>query len=141
MLVDPPRMRSALANCMVFKERPILILFAGRTTPGLARVRDAVAEQPDMEVVDRAGYQGTRLLYALKETAADVLVVPLEGGELPGVCSHIFNEYPYLTVIGVDHDRERAVLYHLRLERAEVRDFTPHCLANAIKTSVRTHTT
>jgi DNA-binding NarL/FixJ family response regulator len=52
------------------------------------------------------------LLMAVEDTQADVVVVTLPtSGEIPGICSHLFNEYPQLLILALAPDRTQAWLY------------------------------
>jgi DNA-binding NarL/FixJ family response regulator len=65
----------------------------------------------DIEVVETV-IDPVELLIAVEDTQADVVVVTLpDSGEMPGICSHLFAEYPQLLILALSSDRTRACIY------------------------------
>ncbi|MEV0429647.1 hypothetical protein [Micromonospora sp. NPDC050495] len=98
-------------------------------------VRDAVLraveEQADLEVVGVAA-DPWELLQAAGAQAADVVVVPAPAGGLPGVATHLLDQYPGIRVLAVT-GAGTAVSYRLRPQLVEVAWATPAELAAAIR--------
>jgi len=69
---------------------------------------DLLKSEPDIEVVGEAT-DPVDLLLAIEETGADVVVHTFTDlQQPPGVCSHLFAEYPELVVIGISPDADAA---------------------------------
>jgi hypothetical protein len=52
------------------------------------------------------------LLSAVEETQVAAVVVTLPGlGEMPGICSHLFYEYPQLLILALSSTCSRASVY------------------------------
>ena len=67
--------------------------------------------QTDMEVVDAVS-QPVQLLLAVKDTRAQVVIVPLPGsGEIPGICSHLLAEFPDLLILALSITGEAGFIY------------------------------
>ena len=95
-------------------------------------VSAAVRSQIDIEVVGVA-IQPTALLLAAGELRPDVVVVGMDCGGLPGVASHLVDQYPDLTVLAVSPDGRHALGYavHERVERVDTS--SPAELVHAIR--------
>ena len=103
-------------------------------------LRDVVLQlldgQADMTVVGDMEDPIDTLL-AAERTHADVVVLGMEDDELPGVASHLLDEYPYLKVLAVTPDGRRAFLYELRPELVALGEASPDVLLQAIRTAFR----
>jgi DNA-binding NarL/FixJ family response regulator len=103
-------------------------------------LRDVVLQlldgQADMTVVDDVDDPIDTLL-AAGRTHADVVVLGMEEDELPGVASHLLDEYPHLKVLAVTPDGRRAFLYELRPELIALGEASPDVLLQAIRAAFR----
>jgi hypothetical protein len=59
-------------------------------------------------------HKPTELLLAAGARQADVLVVGMVGRELPGVASHLLDQYPHVTVLAIAPDGRQALMHTLR---------------------------
>lgn len=109
----------------------IRILLGGVATTVRDAVLRAVKEQVDLEVVGVAA-DPWELLQAAGALAADVVVVPAPAGGLPGVATHLLDQYPGIRVLAVT-GAGTAVSYRLRPQLVEVAWATPAELAAAIR--------
>ena len=67
--------------------------------------------QTDMEVVDAVS-EPVQLLLAVKDTRAQVVIVPLPGsGEIPGICSHLLAEFPDLLILALSLSGDSGFIY------------------------------
>jgi DNA-binding NarL/FixJ family response regulator len=103
-------------------------------------LRDVVLQlldgQADMTVVDDVDDPIDTLL-AAGRTHADVVVLGMEDDELPGVASHLLDEYPHLKVLAITPDGRRAFLYELRPELVALGEASPDLLLQAIRAAFR----
>lgn len=98
---------------------------------------DDVARQRDMVVLTASAAAGMDLLCAVERKAVDVLVVGLRDGKLPGVCSHIFIEFPELVILGIDSNCQAAVLFRYQLQSSRLEDLSTGDLVCCIRAAVR----
>jgi hypothetical protein len=98
-------------------------------------VRDAVFRavggQADLEVVGVAAGP-SELLCAAGQLRADVVVVEAGAGSLPGVATHLVDQYPGIRVLAVT-GMGTALSYRLRPQLVEFACSTPAELAAAIR--------
>jgi DNA-binding NarL/FixJ family response regulator len=74
-------------------------------------LEEILQRHTDVEVAGTVS-DPVELLIAVEDTQADVVVVTLpNSGEMPGICSHLFNEYPQLLILALLPDRTRAWIY------------------------------
>ena len=95
-----------------------------------------IVEQSDMEVVGESD-NGIELLLATGQTRPDIIILGVEGSELPGIGSHLLNEFPHIKLLGVTSDAQHLSLYELRPYNGLIGDVSPQGLLEAIRKSVR----
>jgi DNA-binding NarL/FixJ family response regulator len=99
-------------------------------------VEQAVERQSDMEMVGSA--RSVRDLVELaRRTKPDVVVVGLEGGELPRDCLEVLFDRPRTRMLGIEAHDGRAYLYELRPEQVEVGEVSPSGVVETIREAVR----
>jgi chemotaxis response regulator CheB len=91
----------------------VRVLLGGLPTLLHHAVSGAIHSQIDIEVVGVA-IQPTALLLAAGELRPDVVVVGTVGGDLPGVASHLVDQYPHITVLAIAPDGRQGLIYALR---------------------------
>ncbi len=73
-------------------------------------LRERLENEGDVEVMERS-LDSLDLLMAVGGTKADVVIQTWpESGEMPGVCTHLFLEYPELVIVGLPGDSNKAVI-------------------------------
>lgn len=99
-------------------------------------VRDAVGEvlvrEPDIDVVGVAATPSA-LLQAAGTLQADVVVVLSIDGALPGVATHLVDQYPDIKVVAVAPEGRTALTYALRPRLDSFSGSSPAELAKAIR--------
>lgn len=90
-----------------------------------------------MTLIEDAEGEGIDLLVAIRKAEPDILVVDPRDGQLPAVFSHIFSEFPHITVLGLGPGLEQAVLWRLRVQVTNISDCSAQGLANVIRAAVR----
>ena len=95
----------------------------------------AVTDQPDMELVGEVR-NGVELLLTAGHTHADVVILGLQDSELPGICSHLLDEFPQIKVLAVSAGGQQAFLYEFRPRMVSLHEVSPESLLAAIRAAV-----
>ncbi|MEU4217132.1 hypothetical protein [Actinoplanes sp. NPDC026623] len=95
-------------------------------------VSDTTDRQADVEVV---GFftRPSELLHAAGDLRADVVVVAAVDGELPGIATHLLDQYPDLWVLAVTSEARTALIYTARPRVERIAGATPDDLAAALR--------
>ena len=81
---------------------------------------ERIENQGGVEVVQQS-LDSIDLLVAVGRTQADVVIQTWpENGEMPSICSHMFLEYPDLTVVGFLGNSDRAVVCRQTIAKTEL---------------------
>jgi DNA-binding NarL/FixJ family response regulator len=92
-------------------------------------VSEVIVREPDVDVVGVASTP-SGLLRAAGTLQADVVVVATVDGGLPGVATHLVDQYPDIRVVAVAPEGGSALLYALR---PQVDSFLGSSLADLAK--------
>lgn len=95
-------------------------------------VSEVVAGEPDLEMVGVAA-KPFALLRAAGTLRADVVVVAMAGGEVPGVATHLLDQYPGIRVVVVAPQGRTALVYALRLCVDRFAGSSPQELVRALR--------
>lgn len=109
VLVDMPNMLRDLLEHTLSAEPDMVVL----------------AAEPDVDALARAA----------EEADADVVIVGLQHGELPGSAHDLLAKLSRKKVVGVEAEDGETVLYELRPRRTSIGRATPSSLATAIRTA------
>jgi DNA-binding NarL/FixJ family response regulator len=90
----------------------------------------AVAGQADLRVVGETHGTVELLLHGEQ---ADVVVLQIEGTELPAPAGVLVDEYPAIGVVGIDEAARRGLVYRTRPETHRVEPITGARLAEALR--------
>jgi DNA-binding NarL/FixJ family response regulator len=93
--------------------RPLRVLFGAVPAGLLAAFREAIGPPTDVEVVGVVE-RPTALLAEAGALRADVVVVAWLGRDVPGITSHLLDQYPHIRVVAVRPDGRRAVVSTMR---------------------------
>lgn len=112
-------------------------------------IKSVFQARADVEIVGEVA-EHVELLVAVRETGADAVLMMIDPEEDEGMLSHLFAEYPDLTVLALpaaedsaspmptQDDLENAVFIEQRCRyRSAVDDATPEGIARALCTAVR----
>jgi len=108
------------------------VLFAVAQTQVAQEIREALALQPDMEVVVEPQSTGVELLLRLRRTEPDVLVCQPRAGRVPAL-SQVFSEHPHLTVLAISADGREITLHRLRVESVSLPTESLQSVADEIR--------
>jgi len=100
-------------------------------------VRDALAGEPDLEVVGRSGEDD--LEDRVDACAADVVLAEETGPRLADPYLRLMYLHPRLRLLTVSPDGRRASLWRLAPERRVLADVSPRGLVGALRAAVRNH--
>jgi DNA-binding NarL/FixJ family response regulator len=101
---------------MEARDRPVRVLLANSPRALRTHLARLLRLQSDIEVAGTV-LDPIDLLSAVEETQAAVVVVTLPAsGEMPGICSHLFYEYPELVILALSSTQSRAYVYRQVIE-------------------------
>lgn len=115
---------------------PILILLLKLPSVVRDSLKEVLADQADMQVVDELS-DPVEVLLAAGRADADVIILGMEDAKLPGVASHLLDQYPHLKILAISIDGRHLFLYELRPELAPIGEMEPHRLIHAIRAALR----
>jgi DNA-binding NarL/FixJ family response regulator len=101
-----------------------------------AALEGVFADQGDIQVVGDVS-DPTEVLLAVGRTGADVVILGIQDTELPGIASHLLDQYPYLKILAVSSERQHVFLYELRPQLVSIGERDAHGLLHAIRTAMR----
>jgi hypothetical protein len=93
-------------------------------------VQQGLADQPDLALVALASSEVGLLVEAAR---VDVVVVAMRHGEMPAVAERLLDEYPGVSVVGVDIQAGSGAVYQLRPNLAAIHEVTPGAIIAAIR--------
>lgn len=99
-------------------------------------VRSIIARQSDMEIVGEFP-DPVELLLAAKETRADAVIMEMRGAEEPGLCSHLLNECPNVTILVLASAGSTAFIEQLCPWRRDIADPSEANIIHALRQAVR----
>jgi DNA-binding NarL/FixJ family response regulator len=118
----------------------IKVLLANGPDPLRTFLVDLLQPQNDVEVVGSV-LEPIELLMAVEDTQADVVVLTLpDSGQIPGICSHLFDQYPHLLILALSPDNTKACVYQQVIAVEELMDISEENLLTAIR-KVKIHKT
>ena len=119
-------------NCGHFFVKKIRVLF-GKNVKFLRRFYgDSIERQSDMDVVDEID-DPVELLVYLRNVDVDVIFLSMEHSEPSGLPSHLFAEYPTVTLVIVNEDCRAAYIENLSPHRIPIPDVSPDGILSAMR--------
>ncbi len=94
--------------------------------------RRVVRDRPDMKIVGEIS-DPLGLLLEVGSRRAQVVIMGSKTTEPPGICSHLFNEYPHVKVLSVSADGRRALLCDLRPRQVVIADASAQALLDTVR--------
>jgi len=114
-------------------DHPVRVVLANRPCALRARLAELLQHQSDIEVAG-TGLDPVKLLIAVEDTQADVVVVTLpDSGDMPGICSHLFHEYPQLLILALSSARTRACVYRQAITVEHLADTSDAGILSAVR--------
>jgi len=111
----------------------IKVLLANGPDPLRTFLAELLQPQNDVEVVGSV-LEPIELLMAVEDTQADVVVVTLpDSGQIPGICSHLFDQYPHLLILALSSDNTKACVYQQVITGEELTDTSEENILTAIR--------
>jgi DNA-binding NarL/FixJ family response regulator len=115
---------------------PILVLLANLPPTVRDVLGEVLAYQADVRVVGDVSDQAEVLL-AVGRTGADVVILGMHDAELPGIASHLLDQYPHLKILAISSERQQVFLYELRPQLVSIGEMDGHGVLHAIRTAMR----
>ena len=114
-------------------DHSVRVLLANRPEALRISLATLLQQQSDIEVVDTA-LDFIDILIAVEDTQADVVVLTLpDSGEIPGICSHLFYEYPQLLILALSSARDRAYIYRQAITAEPLADISDEGILAAVR--------
>jgi DNA-binding NarL/FixJ family response regulator len=114
-------------------DHSVKVLLANRPEVVRTGLATLLQQQSDIEVVETV-LDPIELLVAVGETQADVVVVTLpDSGEMPGICSHLLQEYPQLLILALSSARTRACVYRQAIMVEPLADMSDEGILAAVR--------
>ncbi len=115
----------------------IKVLLASRPKMLSDVIRNMVARQPDMEVVDEV-LDPIELLLAVRATKIDVVIVtPLDSEGESKICRHLLAEHPQLKILTLSAKSEAAFLYESGSRKRPIDEPSEESILGALRESMR----
>ena len=114
---------------------PIRVVLADLAEPlrdGLERV---LAQNTDLTVTSVGDH--LEVLLAVGEVQADVVVLGMRGGEVPGIATHLVEEYPHLRILTIRADARRVRVYELLRRLVQIGEVSPGGLPEVVSAMIR----
>jgi DNA-binding NarL/FixJ family response regulator len=113
-----------------------IVVLLAQLPPVVREILEGVfADQADMRVVGAVNGP-VELLVAAGQNEADIVILEMDDTELPGVASHLLDQYPRLKILTVTADGRRMFLYQFRPQLVSLGEMEPHRLLQIIRTIV-----
>lgn len=135
-----------LLRCMLADVDTIRLLIRQRWHDNHQSIKTVFQAQPDVEIVGEVS-EHVELLVAVRDTDADAVLMIIDPEKDEGMLSHLFAEYPDLTVLAIaagadretgDASADTPVFIEQRCRyRSQVTDYSPQGLADALCNAVR----
>ena len=93
---------------------------------------DSFKRQSDMEVVDEID-DPVELLVSLRDVDVDVILLSIDHSGASGLPSHLFAEYPTITLVIVTEDCRSAYIENLWPHRNSISDVSPDGVISALR--------
>ncbi len=94
----------------------IRILLTAPPSPCERAVRDVLACQSDIELIEAPPTRGLELLTLLRRVEPDFLVVESDAHRVLALCDQVLNEYPHLILLAIGSDPPTITLHQLKVE-------------------------
>lgn len=114
-------------------DRLVKVLLANRPEALRTGLVMLLQQQSDIEVAGTI-LDPVELLVAVGDTQADVVVVTLpDSGEMPGICSHLLQEYPQLLILALSSARTRGCVYRQAITVESLADLSDAGILTAVR--------
>jgi DNA-binding NarL/FixJ family response regulator len=114
---------------------PIRVVLADLPEPlrdGLERDLD---QDTDLTVTSVGDH--LELLLAVAEAQADIVVLGMQEGDLPGIATHLVEEYPHLRILTIRADARRVRVYELLRRLVQIDDVPLGGLPEVVSAVIR----
>jgi hypothetical protein len=77
------------------------------------------------------------VLLAVGERGADVVILGIQDRDLPGIATHLIDEYPHLRILAVRAHGQRVQVYELLPQLVPISEVSPAGLPDVISAAIR----
>jgi DNA-binding NarL/FixJ family response regulator len=114
---------------------PIRVLLADLPQPLRRQLERGLARNADLTVSSVGDH--LEVLLAVGKARADVVVLWMPGGGLPGIATHLVEEYPHLRILTIRAEARRARVYELLPRLVQIGEVSPGALPEVISAMIR----
>jgi hypothetical protein len=114
---------------------PIRVVLAGLPQPLQDELERDLAWDIDLAVICVGDH--LEVLLAVGETRADAVILWMPEDDIPGIATHLVEEYPHLTILAIRIDAQGIRVYELARQLVQIgkvpRDALPEVLTATIR--------
>jgi DNA-binding NarL/FixJ family response regulator len=114
---------------------PIRVVLADLPEPLRNGLERDLAQDIDLTVTSVGDH--LELLLAVGEAQADVVVLGMQEGDLPGIATHLVEEYPHLRILTIRADVRRVRVYELLRRLVQIDDVSLGGLPEVVSAVIR----
>lgn len=114
---------------------PIRVVLAGLPQPQRGELERDLAQDPDLTVTSASDY--LEVLLAVDEAQADVVILGMPEDDLPGIITHLVEEYPRLRILTIGTGAQRVRVYELARKLVQIGEVPPGGLPEVIRAAIR----
>ncbi len=91
----------------------------------------SIEQQPDMKLIQDVRSEIDTLLAGAE---ADIMILGAESSNsMPGVCTHLINEYPHLKIVVVIDQENLIVCYWMDLQERRIKHITSETIMSTVR--------
>jgi DNA-binding NarL/FixJ family response regulator len=113
---------------------PIRVVLAGLPPPLRGELERDLARDPDLTVTSVGDH--LEVLLAVGKAQADVVILEMPEDDLPGIVTHLVEEYPRLRILTISPDARGARVYELVRQLVPIGEVPPGGLPEVIRAAI-----
>ncbi len=114
-----------------FVDGPIRVVTANLAGAISEVLRNSIGQQPDMKLIQDVHSEIDTLLAG---TEADIMILGAENSStMPGICTHLINEYPHLKIVVVIDQENLIVCYWMDLQERRIKHITSETIMSTVR--------
>jgi hypothetical protein len=114
---------------------PIRIVLAGLPQPLQDELERDLARDTDLAVICIGDH--LEVLLAVAETRADAVILWMPEDDIPGIATHLTEEYPHLKILAIRIDAQGIQVYELALRLVQIGKVPRDALPEVLRATIR----
>jgi DNA-binding NarL/FixJ family response regulator len=114
---------------------PIRVVLAGLPQPLRGELERDLTQNTDLTVTSVGDH--LEVLLTVSEAQADVVILEMPDGDLPGIVTHLVEEYPRLRILTVSPGARGVRVYELVRQLVQIGEVPRGRLPGLIRTAIR----